>query len=217
MGSGGDGDGFTVMADFDDLFARLAACLPLEQRPWAQPRGVGEFPEAAVLVALTSERVPRVLLGRRALHLKRHPGEVAFAGGKRDDGDDSPWATACREALEEVALDPALVRPLGEMDPLVTRTGFRVYPCVATVPAHLDLVVDPSEFDSVFLPALETFARREYYRLEPMHDGQRTRMVPHYELAGDTIWGVTAAVLAQLANVAYDAGLDLRRDWKEQP
>ena len=42
-------------------------------------------------------------------------------------------------------------------------------------------------------------------------------MVPHYQIGADNIWGVTAAVLAQLANVAYDAGLDLQRDWTVKP
>jgi len=50
-----------------------------------------------------------------------------------------------------------------------------------------------------------------------MSDGERSRMVPHYQVEEDNIWGVTAAVLAQLANVAYDAGLDLQRDWKLTP
>ena len=45
----------------------------------------------------------------------------------------------------------------------------------------------------------------------------RERRVPHYQMEDDNIWGVTAAVLAMLANLAYDAGLDLERDWKIKP
>ena len=41
--------------------------------------------------------------------------------------------------------------------------------------------------------------------------------MPHYQMEDDNIWGVTAAVLAMLANLAYDAGLDLERDWKIKP
>jgi len=77
--------------------------------------------------------------------------------------------------------------------------------------------VDPGEFDSVFLAPLEQFADRKVFRLESMSDGVRTRMVPHYQVGNDNIWGVTAAVLAQLANVAFDAGLDLQRDWTVPP
>jgi 8-oxo-dGTP pyrophosphatase MutT (NUDIX family) len=198
------------------VFTRLREQLPLEGLAWEAPHGAGQWPEAAVLVALTDEDKPRVVLGRRAMHLPLHPGEIAFPGGKREPEDTSPWTTARREALEEVGLPDRLVTPLGEFAPLLTRTGFRVHPCVARVPAVLELVVDPGEFDSVFLQRLETFADSGLFRLEAMSSGGRTRMVPHYQIGADNIWGVTAAVLAQLANVAYDAGLDLQRDWTAQ-
>ena len=200
-----------------EVLRRIDDRLPLDGLEWESDLGSGDWPEAAVLVALTSEATPRVILGRRAQHLPLHPGEVAFPGGKREPEDGSPWCTANREALEEVRLHDREVHPLGELSPLITRTGFEVHPCVARVPAELDLVVDAREFDSVFMPPLAVFADPELFRLEQMSDGRRARMVPHYQLGKDNIWGVTAAILAQLANVAYDAGLDLKRDWRVKP
>ena len=200
-----------------DVFGRLASGLPLHVRDWGVAGAVDQVPQAAVLVALTDGPRPEVILGRRAMHLLLHPGEVAFPGGKREQEDVSPWMTATREALEEVGLGEELVSPLGELSPLITRTGFEVHPCVARVPAELALVVDPGEFSSVFQLPLATFADTGLFRLEELLDGQRTRKVPHYQVGDDNIWGVTAAVLAQLANVAYDAGLDLQRNWKLKP
>jgi 8-oxo-dGTP pyrophosphatase MutT (NUDIX family) len=205
------------MISHSTVFQRLQARLPLHRREWSSDLDAVSRPQAAVLVTLTDSPQPEVLLGRRAMHLPLHPGEVAFPGGKREVEDPSPWATAIREAVEEVGLDAQLVSPLGELPPLVTRTGFEVHPCIARVPARLALVVDPGEFDSLFRLQLDTFADPGLFRLEAMSDGERTRMVPHYQIEGDNIWGVTAAVLAQLANVAYDAGLDLQRDWKLTP
>ena len=176
-----------------------------------------ELPQAAVLVALSDEPEPRVLLGRRAGHLKHHPGEIAFPGGKREEADRTPWVTARREALEEVGLDESLVHALGELQPLVTRTGFEVHPCVARVPAQLSLTVDREEFDSVFTQPLQRFCDRDLFCLRTIEVEGRSRKVPHYQMEGDDIWGVTAAVLAMLANIAYDAGLDLQRDWNNKP
>jgi len=190
------------------ILQRLDNGLPLEKSPWRDHFGQSEWPEAAVLVALTDEAEPRVLLGRRALHLPLHPGEVAFAGGKREAGDPSPWKTALREAEEEVGLPPTIVSAIGEMQPLITRTGFAVYPCVGSIPAAIDLRVDPSEFDSVLTPPLALFADRGNYSLKAMSVGPHTRLVPHYRIGGDVVWGVTATILAVLVNVAYDAGLD---------
>jgi 8-oxo-dGTP pyrophosphatase MutT (NUDIX family) len=205
------------MAVAHGVLQRIEAGLSLDGLAWSTAHGEADWPEAAVLVALTEEPAPRVVLGRRGMHLPLHPGEIAFPGGKRELEDESPWVTARREALEEVGLASSLVQPLGELEPLITRTGFEVHPCVASIPPGLQLVVDPREFDSVFLQPLETFADPELFRLEAMSDGVHTRMVPHYQVGEDNVWGVTAAVLAQLSNVAYDAGLDLKRDWKLKP
>ena len=199
------------------LYSRLKSGLALERAPWSGQLGDTQWPQAAVLVTLTDTDRPEVLLGRRANHLPMHPGEVAFPGGKRENVDATPWDTALREAEEEVGIAASDVAPLGELPPLITRTGFEVLPCIAGVPAGLNLAVDPGEFDSVFYQPLEAFADAGVFRVETMFDGQRERMVPHYALGADNIWGVTAAILALLANVAYDAGLDLKRDWKVTP
>ncbi len=186
------------------IFKRLRNSLPHDNRDWS-----GDGLQAAVLVALTDEVEPRVILGRRALHLRLHPGEVAFPGGKREPEDVSPWATAMREAEEEIGLDSSLVRPLGELAPLVTRSEFEVYPCVARVPAIFDMVVDPAELESVFMTPLVVFAKKQSYRLERMSDGLASRMVPHYQINDDNVWGVTATVLVQLVNLVMDAGLPI--------
>jgi len=199
------------------VLQRIESCLSLGENIWSYPLGAGQWPQASVLVALTAEAEPCVLLGRRAMHLPLHPGEIAFAGGKREAADLSPWQTATREAQEEVGLSAELISPLGELEPLITRTGFEVFPCVASVPAAPDLIVDPGEFDSVFFTPLSVFADAALFRLETMSDGNRMRKVPHYQIGSDSVWGVTAAILVQLANVAYDAGFDLQRDWKQQP
>jgi 8-oxo-dGTP pyrophosphatase MutT (NUDIX family) len=194
-----------------EVFDRLGSSLTHAALPW-----VGTGAQAAVLVVITDEVHPRVVLGRRALNLRLHPGEVAFPGGKREPEDVSPWATALREAEEEVGISHQLLTPMGELDPLVTRTGFEVHPCVVKAPGELNLVVDAAEFDSVFTPRLEQFADKAIYRLESVSDGDYLKLVPHYQLGQDNIWGVTAAVLAQVANIGLNAGLELQRDWKKK-
>jgi hypothetical protein len=116
--------------------------------------------------------------------------------------------------MEEVGLAADSMRPLGELSPMLTRSGFEVFPCIAAIPREVELEVDPGEFDSVFFCPLSVFADARLLRLEVMSDGNNSRKVPHYRVGDDNIWGVTASVLVLLANVAYDAGLDLQRDWK---
>ena len=49
---------------------------------------------AAVLIAVIDDRL---ILTKRASHLKHHPGQIAFAGGKVDNSDAGPEAAALRE------------------------------------------------------------------------------------------------------------------------
>ena len=105
------------MTATNSILHRVDRGLPLHDHDWQSPMGDGQWPQAAVLVALTDEDAPRVLLGRRAVHLTNHPGEIAFAGGKREAVDASPWVTAKREAMEEVGLPAEVIHPLGELDP----------------------------------------------------------------------------------------------------
>lgn len=188
-----------------EIFERLRQALPLHRAAWS---GSGRL--AGVLVALTREPCPRVLLGRRALHLPLHPGEVAFPGGKREPGDHSPWDTALREAEEEVGCPPDAVEPLGELPPLVTRSGYRIYPCVAVIDPGLPLRADPGEVAELLLPRLEQFFHREgwHSRVFPDPETGLPVRVPHFHLARDTVWGTSARVLLELVNIGLQAGLD---------
>ncbi len=197
----------------NQVFEKLTRDLPLDGFDWY----TSERPQAAVLVSLSDESLPRVMLGRRTQRMRHHPGEIAFPGGKRESADATPWVTALREAEEEVGMPMDTPRPLGELSPLVTRTGFEVHPCVAVTPAGFTPVVDTREFDSVFTQPLARFAEHGLFRIESIDEDGCERKVPHYDIDGDNIWGVTAAVLALLANIAYDAGLELHRDWSVAP
>src|SRR4030095_6604769 len=100
-------------------------------------RKIAEVPPirpAAVLVPIIDHPEPTVLLTQRAQHLPDHAGQVSFPGGKIDSGDIDPWASALREAQEEIGLDRAQVEPLGYLDLYLTTLGYRIPPPVARAP-----------------------------------------------------------------------------------
>jgi hypothetical protein len=97
--------------------------------------------EAAVLIALTDEANPRVLLTRRSRALRKHAGEVSFPGGKRESCDPpgvyGDVVVALREALEEVHLHPDSVRVIGTLPLGTAKSGAVVRPIVGLVPPQL--------------------------------------------------------------------------------
>jgi 8-oxo-dGTP pyrophosphatase MutT (NUDIX family) len=164
--------------------------------------------ESAVLVLIyEEERRARVVLTRRAVHMRRHAHEVSFPGGRRDPGDRDLWMTALREAHEETGLDPATVTRIGSLDPFVT-VGSRtlVHPYVAEVPARPTLVAAPAEVDSIRHTPLDELLRPEVWREEiwPMADDTE-RAITFFELPGDTVWGATGAMLRQLLALATNS------------
>lgn len=172
------------------------------------------LPQSAVLVALYDDgEQTTVLLTRRAAHLRLHAGEIAFPGGKCDPEDIGHWDTALREADEEVALSRNTLEPLGTLTPLVTRTGIQVTPCVARVATRTGLQANPDELDEVFEAPLAFFA--DSTELEFLHFdyGGRERRVPQYQWRDYQVWGITAAILVRLVNLACNAGLEMEDYW----
>ncbi len=153
---------------------------------------------AAVLIAVTDRPDPGVILTHRPEDMRAHPGQVAFPGGKLDPGEDAVQA-ALREAQEELAISPSDVRIIGASDRFVTGTGYDVTPVLALVPPDLPIVPNPAEVASWFEAPLG-------FLLDPANHQHKQRewfgkMRPYIEIDwhGHMIWGITAAILANLA------------------
>ena len=153
---------------------------------------------AAVLIPITDRPDPGVILTVRREHLRTHAGQVAFPGGRIDEGE-APVAAALREAWEEIGLDPAAVDVIGEIEPYRTVTGFAVTPVVAVVPPDLPLAPHEHEVADWFEAPLA-------FVLDAANQKQRSALFQgrtrhYYEILwGERrIWGATAAVIVNLS------------------
>ena len=157
----------------------------------------GEPLLAAVLVAITDRCEPGLILTLRREHMRNHAGQVAFPGGRIDEGETAVRA-ALREAHEELTLDPVLVQILGEADQYRTVTGYGVTPVVGLIPPDLPLVPNPEEVADWFEAPLD-------FVLDPINQRRmsaefqgRTRHYYQIDWQGRRIWGATAAMLVNL-------------------
>ncbi|NML12578.1 CoA pyrophosphatase [Sphingobium sp. AR-3-1] len=165
------------------------------------PRIEGEIvlAPAAVLVAITDRPEPGLILTERSSRLRKHAGQIAFPGGRVDDSDADEIAGALREAQEEIALPPDQVQVIGTTDRYHTFTGFDIIPVLGIIPPDLPLRAQESEVADWFeLPlayALDP-ARRVRHAVE--FEGKQRH---YYEIywEGRRIWGITAAILANLS------------------
>ncbi|MBS0333714.1 MAG: CoA pyrophosphatase, partial [Proteobacteria bacterium] len=111
---------------------------------------IGPLTPAAVLIGLVERPAGlNVILTRRVDTLRRHAGQVALPGGRRDPGE-TPWQTALREAHEEIGLEPRFVSPVGLSTPYRTGTGYLITPVVGFVAHGFDLTPNPDEVAEIF-------------------------------------------------------------------
>ena len=162
--------------------------------------------QAAVLVAITDEAEPHLVLTRRADHLNTHSGEVAFAGGKQDETDPDLVFTALREAHEEIDLVSTDVNVIGALDQVVSRFGYVVTPIVGIIPADICFTANLDELDAVFKVPLKFFLETE-----PYDYFQRGRIsIPTYHYEGFRIWGLTAMMITEMMNNHLNANIAIK-------
>ncbi|HEY5105158.1 MAG TPA: CoA pyrophosphatase [Caulobacteraceae bacterium] len=188
-------DGAPVRSDFD-------------LNPAHAPSQSVELTPAAVLVGLVEHADGlSVILTRRADTLRRHTGQIAFPGGRTDPGE-TPWATALREANEEIGLDPALVSLAGLSTPYRTGTGFHITPVVGFIAPGAALTANPDEVADIFETPFG-------FLMDPANHEQHRRTVPggeerrFYAMTWEDrfIWGATAGMLRALYDRLYGAAV----------
>ncbi len=191
-----------------DEIARLKAALALEGRessdfdlnPAPVPRN-RQLRAAAVLVPLWyHEGNARLILTKRASHLKHHPGQVAFPGGKQEEVDSGAEACALRETREEIGLQPGRVEILGRLPAHETVTGFSVTPVLGVFGDTFTPEPEAGEVEEVFAVPLAHVFDESRYRVER----RIWRGVPrgYYTVPYGPyyIWGATARILRGLAD-----------------
>ena len=178
----------------------------------------GRATPAAVLIAVTERPVlkqrsdrtdhqgPGVILTQRPRDMRDHPGQVAFPGGKIDAGEDAVTA-ALREAEEELSLPREAVRVIGTTDRYHTGTGFDVTPVLAVIPPDLPLIPSPSEVEDWFEAPLSLLLDPNSWTTNEVFWRGANRRYLEMDYQGFRIWGVTAAIIANLARRIDFVGL----------
>jgi 8-oxo-dGTP pyrophosphatase MutT (NUDIX family) len=166
----------------------------------------GEFPSdariaAGLLLLYPGERGASIPLTVRASGLKRHAGQISLPGGATDEGETLVQA-ALREAHEEIGIDPARVRVLGELTPVyVLVSGFTLHPIVGITDARPDFTPAAHEVEEVIEVSIEDLQDASNIR-----HGTRTREglaieYPYFDLRGSHVWGATAMILGEFISL----------------
>jgi 8-oxo-dGTP pyrophosphatase MutT (NUDIX family) len=191
-----------------DLIATLRAALEGELAPSSDydlnpdvvlPEGRKLRPAGVLVPIEVTESGARLWLTKRSSALQHHPGQVAFPGGKQEEGDADIVAAALREAHEEIALEPDKVEVLGTLPPHETVTSFHVTPVIGVISGPFSPVPEVGEVEEVFSIPLAHVMELGRFRVESRRwRGTRRHYFavpygPYY------IWGATARMLRVMA------------------
>jgi 8-oxo-dGTP pyrophosphatase MutT (NUDIX family) len=168
--------------------------------PRAVPKDFPETPvHAAVLVPLVErESGLAVLLTQRAGHLKNHPGQISFPGGRIETHDADAIAAALREAQEEIGLTRDFVEVVGFLPDHLIVSGYRVTPVVSFVRPGFRLQLDATEVEEAFeVPLAHLLDARNHVRRRRRFDGREVELTD-LPFESRTIWGATAGMLLTL-------------------
>ncbi len=155
-------------------------------------------PAGVLVPVLATAGGADLLLTKRSSRLKHHPGQIAFPGGKQDDGDADAIAAALREAEEEVGLPRGHVDVLGTLPTHETVTGFLVTPVIGWIDQPFQIVPEPGEVAEVFrVPLVQVTDGSQFTVQSRRWRGSRRHYYtvpfgPYY------IWGATARILRGL-------------------
>ncbi|WP_170481285.1 CoA pyrophosphatase [Ruegeria arenilitoris] len=163
------------------------------------PAGRKLRPAGVLVPVMVTESDPRLILTKRSSALKHHPGQIAFPGGKQDEGDKDVTATALREAKEEIGLPLEFPRILGRLPTHETVTSFSVTPVIAVLDRPFDPVPEPGEVEEVFSVPLAHVLDPANYVIESRRWRGQKRYYFTVPYGPYYIWGATARILRGLA------------------
>ena len=202
------------MFSFEDFLARTEARLLKEPaETWDRsdddlnakarmiPEGI-KSKQAAVLVPVILRDHPTVLLTQRHAGLSKHAGQIAFPGGRIDEGE-TPHQAALREAQEEVGLEPSRVQMLGYLPNYLTVTAYQVTPVVAVVQPGFTLQLQRAEVDEAFEVPLSFLMQVENCERHSRDWNGVARHYYVYQLGHRHIWGATAGMIRSLYDSLY--------------
>lgn len=176
-----------------------------------QPKPIGEKKRYAVLLPLIWENNEWQVLYQVRSHEISQPGDVAFPGGRLEEGETYQEA-AIRETMEELALPKEAITIWGEIDYFVFQDR-SIHCFVGQLDVPSWKAIKPNEeVDHLFTVPLQTLLATEptYYTLEAkiitdnhfpfdrLQQGEnyqfshQNRSVPFYEHLAENLWGMTA-------------------------
>ncbi|GLR74286.1 CoA pyrophosphatase [Aliivibrio sifiae] len=154
------------------------------------------FKPAAVLVPLVKRPSGlHLILTQRAPHLRHHPSQISFPGGKVEPSDLSLIHTAIRETNEEIGIQPSQIKPLVKLNTIPTISGYKVTPIVAIIDENYTTAIDYGEVSGTFEAPLTHLLNPINTTKHKVFNKKHTYELIFIPFEKKLIWGITAEII----------------------
>ena len=155
--------------------------------------------KAAVFMPLIQkEDGLHMIFTQRALHLKHHPGQVSFPGGKYEASDLYLSNTALRETEEEIGIKQNNMRLIGKLPSIITTSGYHVTPFIGFVENTDEIKIDHNEVKECFEVPFSFLLTKESFSKQYFIGNKKRHLTYYCTHKNYLIWGATAQMLINL-------------------
>ena len=190
----------------------LLGCIKNVRDAGDSNRSILGYSEASILVIFINnydKNESYILLTQRKNNLRKHAGQIAFPGGRKEIEDKTLLETVVRETEEEISLSRENYDIIGHFPKFYTGTGYVVTPYIALMKelSNWKNLIKPNadEVKKIFIPKSKELLMPEYHIREKPPIKSSMSMTWRINYQNENIWGLTARVLVTLS-----AGLGLR-------
>ena len=193
-------------------FSAQKQMAPLGRKPPLEYLKKGAVPKkSAVLILLYPESgtIKTVLILRPENEGGNHAGQISFPGGGIHESDKDLAETALREAEEEIGVNRSTIRLIGELTSLyIPVSNYVVHPFVGVTTDIPEFKIEPMEVQGLLLIGMNDLMsdnnQKQVEKYIKLKDA--TMQVPCYEINGKVIWGATAMIIAEFAEIMKRIG-----------
>ncbi len=174
--------------------------LPPKRILKAPPEDTSLIKLSSVLLLLFIENNElQVCLIKRPSHMKHHAGQIALPGGRIEKGETA-LETALRETFEEIGVQSDQINILGSLSEFYVEVSrFQIHPFVGWLTTKPAFKLNPYEVEKTILFPIKQF-KAPFSEIEIQTVSGKLN-VPCIKFEGEIIWGATAMILSEFADI----------------
>lgn len=179
-----------------------ALMAPSSRNPKLANHSKSPTPSAVLLLIYPKDEQWHLALIKRNSYKGSHSAQISLPGGKVDKADAHLLECALRETYEEIGFQSKEDDIIGELSSLyIPISNFMVHPFVAIIDHTPQFIPDTHEVKHIIEIPLNVLLDPKHLGTKELTSQEHSITAPTYQLEDDYIWGATAMILSEFAEI----------------